>query len=91
MNDGYWRDEAACKDWGAIYAAAGGDPFFPDEARGDERARLVKIAKEICDTCPVWARCATARKRNDVGIWAGQEWTANPLNKHARSIRKEAA
>jgi len=49
---------------------SGFDPFFPK--RG-EAAKALKVARAMCDECPVRAACAEHRRLtgSKFGIWAG--------------------
>lgn len=49
------------------------DVFFPEEWEG-KQAEATKIAKEICERCPIKIEClAYAIKANEQeGIWGGQ-------------------
>lgn len=51
-----WHGRAACRD-------AGVDFFDPAQA---------DTARTLCDGCPVSVDCATAGRREPVGVWAGQ-------------------
>ena len=68
---------------------AEGDPWFPEGHDRVVNAELRAIATLICDGCPVFDACATARRKRDVGIWAGAEWE-RPGNE-TRAVRRAAA
>lgn len=53
-----WQDRAACKGMT--------DLFFTDTAAGR------RIARDICDECPVFKPCAEAGRDEDYGLWAGK-------------------
>ena len=60
-----WRDRAACRD-------ADPELFFPFDATGPRREQI-RQAKQVCQACPVRARCLDwALVRGfDFGIWGG--------------------
>ncbi len=58
-----WRAYAAC-------ASVGPDPFFPDTttaSRGDG----YRVARRICDQCPVWRECRMVGMTEQYGLWGG--------------------
>lgn len=60
-----WRSKAACRDV---------DPelFFPEGSAGPA-LQAAKLAKQICDRCPVQARCLfwALDHSTAFGIWGG--------------------
>jgi WhiB family redox-sensing transcriptional regulator len=58
--DNQWMDDAVCRQVGV-------QEFFPDKG---ESAK-VRIAKEICSTCPVVAECLAFGINEPFGIWGG--------------------
>jgi WhiB family transcriptional regulator, redox-sensing transcriptional regulator len=62
---GDWRDNAACRD-------ADPDLFFPIATTGPA-LRQVQEAIQICQTCPIQARCLAWALEQGVtdGVWGG--------------------
>ena len=68
-----------------------GDPWFPEGHDRAVNAELRDIAALICDGCEMFATCATARRRRDVGIWAGVEWERDESRRYAVRADRSAA
>jgi len=60
-----------------------GDPWFPDDRRGEERRILTETAKAICSDCPLSLACSRSRAARDVGIWGGTEWQRDESRRYA--------
>jgi WhiB family redox-sensing transcriptional regulator len=59
-----WQREGRCLGYSL-------DVFFPDDVRGRSLARREEIAKRICQSCPVLARCReyAVNAPEPYGIW----------------------
>lgn len=69
----HWETHAACRQPGTDPAL-----FFPDGRETPiDRARRIRNAQTLCNTCPVQRRCLDeAETRNEPwGIWGGKDFT----------------
>lgn len=67
FSDGGWQERARCRGTAT-------DTFYPpDQARGSMRRVNERMAKQICDSCPVLVPCRRHAIDADEphGIWGG--------------------
>ena len=69
----YLELQSAIESNGGVECSQVPDVFFPDDERDAEQRRMmVKVAKEVCSSCPVKLPCAAYAMSTDVvGIWGG--------------------
>lgn len=62
---GDWKYDARCRNLDP-------DLFFP-EGKGIPTQRKIKLARQVCATCPVRAECLdyALRTGQDFGVWGG--------------------
>ncbi len=80
-----WREEAAC-------AGMDTELWFPARShpKGAERKR-VRVAQEVCASCPVRLACLTfAIRTGQRGIWGGLTEEQRRRSKLCRSLRASA-
>jgi len=75
-----WQEKAACQGMG--YEA-----FFGKDENHLSRQKS-RVAKKICQTCPVQLECELYTERNgdEYGVWAGQDRTAGPIEEQIQEI-----
>ncbi|MFC9834309.1 WhiB family transcriptional regulator [Rhodococcus sp. NPDC127530] len=84
-------------DWQLSAACRGTDTtifYHPDNERGEARSERIRVAKLICDSCPVRAACLNyaLETAEPHGTWGGfteeerKEWR---LRKRFRSLRED--
>jgi len=80
-----WRDDAACNGMDTeLWFPAGPHP------NGAERKR-VRVAQEVCASCPVRMQCLTfATRTGQRGIWGGLTEEQRRRSKLCRSLRADA-
>jgi WhiB family redox-sensing transcriptional regulator len=69
----YIELQEAIRNNDGVQCASVPEVFFPeDETNLDVRRAMVKVAKEVCDDCPVKAMCLDyALSAGMQGIWGG--------------------
>jgi len=62
-----WQESAACGNLDSALF------FSPPGERGNARRERERLARQICDTCPVWEECARFALAigEEHGIWGG--------------------
>lgn len=55
-----WAEYAACKGMPA-------EIFFPDSGEMDK----IRLALEICESCPVKQQCLNTNLHEEMGVWGG--------------------
>ena len=80
-----WRDDAACQGMDT-------EMWFPSSSglQREDRKR-VRVAQEVCASCPVRMQClAFATRTGQRGIWGGLTEEQRRRSKLCRSLRADA-
>ena len=59
-----WIADAACAEVGEWL-------FFPVDKAGQGNITRLKLARQVCEGCPVWRECRIASLGESYGTWAG--------------------
>lgn len=65
--DDRWQSKAECRSADAMLF------FSPDEERGAAKAARARVAKQICNMCPVLKQCRddAISRAEPYGVWGG--------------------